>query len=229
MLLSKPLQQRINHGLVAMPFMDERRMARIGRGQSRKAVGEESEGVIARAGRHIGQDHCQRSRRQREGMLLVANPERAVFEFNMNLPRGEHFAVLISQHGDEHLVLQLDFGRLPIDVEPRCVAAGRPVLQHVPPVEIFGADRHVIGNDVQHLPHAEFVQAPAKLLVPLFASQFLVDSLVIDDVITVHASRCGLQVGRTVDVGNAQTLQIRRDLCRMVKRKSGIQLQTIGG
>ena len=81
-------------------------------------------------------------------MIGITDPKLAIFEFDLDLPGRQRLSILIAKHGDKHLVLQLHFGRLPIDIEPCGVAARLAILQYVPPAVVPRSDRHVVGNDV---------------------------------------------------------------------------------
>ena len=62
----------------------------------------------------------------------------------------------------------------------------------------------------------------------LFASQFLIQFLVINNVVAMHASGSGLEIGRAIHMRDAESLQIGRDPGRIIKGEAGIQLQSIG-
>ena len=119
--------------------------------------------------------------------------------------------------------------RLPVDIEEGGVAAGRAVLQHVPPVAVLLAQRHVVGHDVQHLAQPSLAQPLAEALVRLRAAQLLVDPAVIDHVIAMHAARRRLQIRRAVDVRDAEVAKIFGDGRGVLKGESLMELQPISG
>src|SRR4029078_2248116 len=67
-----------------------------------------------------------------EALLEVACAEfpGARIEFELDLAGEEHVAVLVAEHGHEHLVAQLWRHGSPVDVEIRGVVRGLTVLEH---------------------------------------------------------------------------------------------------
>ena len=55
--------------------------------------------------------------RQRQPAIAIREPERALFKDHAQVPRLEHAAILFLEDWEEHLVLQLDLARVPVDVE----------------------------------------------------------------------------------------------------------------
>ena len=55
-----------------------------------------------------------------------------------------------------------------------------------------------------------------------------VEQLVVGDVVTVRAAGPGLQVGRGIDMRDAQVAQIGNDGNRVPKGEAGMKLQAIG-
>ena len=97
---------------------------------------------------------------------------------------------------------------------------GGAVLQHVVPPEVFGGGRaHVIGHDVQNLAHRAAVQGLDHRPIIVFAAQLGVQLPVIDDGIAVRASGAGFQVGRGVEVADAQFVQVGHDGGRVAERQ----------
>lgn len=109
-------------------------------------------------------------------------------------------------------------------------AAGRPVLQHVPPPGVLaGADGHVIGHDVQQMPQALGAQGSTQAGVCRLAADLGVDMMRVDHVVAVRAPGRGLQRGGGVEMADAQRAQIVGNGRRVVQAKAGMELQAIGG
>ena len=60
------------------------------------------------------------------------------------------------------------------------------------------------------------------------AAELFVDVAMIDYVVTVGASGCGLEIGRAVDVRDAEFVQILRDVCGVVEGEVLVKLETVG-
>jgi hypothetical protein len=127
------------------------------------ALDLEHVGVVRRmAAPQIGHDRLQqrqdRARPDRIARRPVARVERAGVVHDRQLLTLEHAAVLLAEHGQEHLLVQLRFRRVPVDVEERRERRAAPVLQHVvPPVVVRAGDAHVVGDDV----HDEASRSPS--------------------------------------------------------------------
>jgi len=85
----------------------------------------------------------------------------------------------------------------------------------------------VVGDDIEDLTQAEFGETGTETLVGFFASQFGIDALVIDNVVTVHAAWSGLQVWRAINVRDSERFEIRSDPNGVVERKASVQLQAV--
>ncbi len=84
-----------------------------------------------------------------------------------------------------------------------------PRFQDVPPPSARPlGDRHVVRDDVEDVTHAELVQAVAQAGMTLLPSQLQIDLRVVDDVISVRAAGARLQIGRAIEVADAEILQI---------------------
>jgi hypothetical protein len=58
----------------------------------------------------------------------------------------------------------------------------------------------MVRHDVEHLTHSKFSEPPAKLPVPLLASQFIIDLLRIDDIVAMHAPGSRLKIRGAINV-----------------------------
>ena len=121
----------------------------------------------------------------------------------------EHAAVLFSQHGQQHLLVQLGLRRVPVDVEERGVGRAAPVLEHVvPPVVVRAGDAHVVGDDVHDEAHAALLQRRRQRVQVAVRADLGVQARMVDDVVAVHAAGPRDQEGRGVDVRDAQGVQV---------------------
>ncbi len=162
-------------------------------------------------------------------MLVVADGERAALPLDGQFPGLKDPAVMIAEdrheHGSDHLALR----GIPVDVEIAGVPARRAVLQHVPPPGIGPAsERHVVRHDVEHLAEPGPGQRPGQAPVGGSTAQLGVEAAVVDNVVTVRAARGCLQIGRAVEVADAQRGQIVSDGGSVVKGEARVQLDAVG-
>ena len=136
---------------------------------------------------------------------MVADRKRDAIATQAQIAVLEHATVMVGQHREEHDVPQARLRWVPVDVEVRGVAAGRAVLQHVPPPRIvWAADGHVIGHDVEHLPESGAPERFGQSRMPGRAAELAIDGSRIDDVVAVRAAFRGLQIRGAVEVADAQ-------------------------
>jgi hypothetical protein len=159
----------------------------------------------------------------------MADDEAPLLALDPQLARLEHAAVVIGEDGQQNRVPQLRFRRIPVHVEVAGVAARRAVLEHVPPQLVLAMDGHVVRNDVQELPQVVPPQGAAEALVRLTPPELGIHLMVVDDVVAVRAAGDGFQVGRAVEMTDAQVLQVRRDRGRRIEAETGVQLDAVRG
>src|SRR6476469_5204825 len=132
-------------------------------------------------------------------MVKVDDKKIALFADDRNLVARQCSPVMVAQNGNQHFVTQFLLKGLPFDVKESRIAAGRPVLEYIPPIMIVPPrDCHMVGNDVKNLAEMHFVEALAETRMGLSAAQFLIYMMMIDHVVAVQTSRRRLQIRRTV-------------------------------
>ena len=123
----------------------------------RPPFGKAREGVAEplQLGMRVAEDARVVQRADRQLVSIVGPDREAAFllvEFEGELPRLQHGAVLVPKKGNEELVAQVAAVRVPVDVEPSGVSRIRSPLQHVEPERIVGAaDPHMVRHEIQHL------------------------------------------------------------------------------
>ena len=167
---------------------------------------------------------------ERQERLVIPQEERPLAILQLQFARFEDLPILIAQDGQEDSVPQFLLDGMPIDVEVGGVRRGGAVLQHVVPPQVLGGRRaHVIGHGVQNLAHRAAVQGLDHRPIIVLAAQLGVQLRVIDDGIAVRASRAGLQVGRGVEVADAEFVQVRHDAGRIAERHfPRLELKAVG-
>ena len=132
--------------------------------------------------------------------------------------------------GTSTLLRSFSSARMPIDVEIRCIAARRPVFEHIPPIlVVLARDGHVVRNDIQHLAQVAFAEPLAEAGVRLLAAQFRIDVVMIHHVVAVPAAGSRLQIWRAVNVTDAKIMQIICDRRGIVECEILMKLDAIGG
>ena len=156
----------------------------------------------------------QRADRQLVG---VVGPDREaavlLVELEVELPGLQHGAVLVAEKRHQQLVAQVAAVRVPVDVEPAGIGRIRAPFQHVEPQRIVGAaDAHVVRHEIQHLPEPVLRERRHHRLESRLIAQLRIERVMIDDVVAVGAARPRLQIGRGIDMADAEPGQIGRQL-----------------
>ncbi len=119
---------------------------------------------------------------------------------------------------------------VPIDVERIGVETRRSVLQDVPPPPAaFGADGHVVGDDVEHLVQSVLREDDAHSPIRVDAPELGTHLLVVDDVVAMSATGSRLQDRREIHVRDAEVREIRRNHREFGETEVLRQLHAIGG
>ena len=87
----------------------------------------------------------------------------------------------------------------------------------------------MIGHCVEDLPHAVLLERIDKLSVILLASDFRIQLCRIDPVVAMQAAGARLHVGRCVNVGETNIVQIWNDGDRIAEGEAGVKLKPVGG
>ena len=156
------------------------------------------------------------ARVDRQLVLEVAQPERAVAEDQLQLPALEHVAVLIAEDRQQQLGVQLRLDRRPVDVEELRRRRARSVLEHVVPPRVGArADAHVVRARSRRRGGARGrATAATNASWAVGAAELGVDLVVVADVVAVRAARRRGEVRRGVDRADAEPCQIRHDVAR---------------
>jgi hypothetical protein len=192
LLRGHALHQPEQHQLVAMSRQDGAAVDVLRRRQAGEGRSQEAERIRPGTLLRAHQDGGQRIRRQRQHVPGALHLECHARARDLNPARLQHSAVLVGQDRDQDLLAQALFLRLPVHVEERRILARRSILQHVPPIAVLAAQRHVVGHNVQHLAQPQLAQPGAEMVVPFFPAQLRVHPLVVHDVVAVQTARGGL-------------------------------------
>ena len=219
------------------PLFQGRRL-RIGRqARPRVLVGE---GYERSAGRLIGRvcgrddgldDVAVTLRIDRKAVIEIPGGKAALggIVFQRDLAGGQRVAIGLAQHRQQHAAAMPVGQQLPTDVERRRARRFLAPLQHVHPPGIVGADRHVVGHEVEDQPEPGALQRGAQARESVLAAELRIERAVIDDVIAVQAAGTGFQKRRRVEMRDAERFQIRHDARGIVEAEVLAQLQAIGG
>ncbi len=192
----------------------ERREERRERGQRRRSRAVEHQRV--------------RRRRERKTVLEVAQREAAVDVLPAQVTGVEDSAVLLTEKGQQHLSAQLRTQRPPVDVEivgvVRVLAPGQQVE---PPGVVVAADPHVVGHEVQDVPHPVRAQRVDERAVLFGRADLGIERTVVDDVVPVRRAGARAQVRRRVDVRDPQRREVRDQRGRIGEAEAGMELQPV--
>jgi hypothetical protein len=142
----------------------------------------------------------------------------------------QHVAVMVAEHGHQHLAAEGGLDRSPVDVEMIRKLGSLAVFEHVQPPGVVGVHHaHVVRHRVQYVAHAVLGEGGAEALQILIAADLGIDRVVVDDVVAVRAAGAGLEVGRAVDVGDAQFRQVGHDGLGVLEGERLVELQAVGG
>jgi len=86
----------------------------------------------------------------------------------------------------------------------------------------------VIGHHIEDLAEIVLAQGVDVDGIVGVAADLGVEALVIEHVVAVRAAGAGLQVGRSVDVADAEIVQIGSELGGVLEGEAGVKLQAIG-
>src|SRR5207244_13227571 len=114
---------------------------------------------------------------------------------------------------------------IPIDVEEIGVRRRLPVLQYIVPPRVRGrVESHVVGHKIEDQAHAPVAESGGESVEILVGSQFLIERVMVADVVPVLASRGGLEQRRDVAVCDAKRLQIRDNTFGIAEAEVGTEL-----
>ena len=183
--------------------------------------------VAAALGRRR-EDGAQRVRVDRVDIVEVADGEGILVKRHLHFASLQNAPIVVAQHRQQHGVAVTRLGRVPFDVEKCGIAPGRTIFQHILPPGVLGADRHMVGNHIEHLAQPGSTEGVLHSLVRGLTAQLVVDAGVIDYVIPVGAARRRLQVGRGIQVADAQFGQIPGDFRGIIEGEFWPKLNAVG-
>ena len=168
--------------------------------------------------------------RDRKFMLEIAQEKTAGVVVHLQLAPFQNAAVLIAQNRNQHLVAQVGFERLPVDIEIRRVNRARPVLQNIGPPEILRlADAHVVRDEIEHLTHPAGVEFRDPGVVFRARPDGRVQLVVIGNVVAVQALGPRLEIRRSITVADPERVQVRHKSARLREGEVAIELEAISG
>ena len=175
------------------------------------------------------QHRWQRRRIQGKIVVEVANAGHALAALQRDLPPLDRSGEGSAEHREQDPASELALGRAPVDVEPARELRGRPVGENVVPGGVLAGGGHVIGDDVQHDPHAVRRERRVQRFQIRLGAELRINKVRVHHVVPVRASPAGTQDRRAVDVADAEPAQVRNEGARRGEGEAGVQLQAIGG
>ncbi len=168
----------------------------------------------------------------RETVFQVLNVYFPLFrcETQFQIAFFQDLTVMVAQDRQKHFAAQLWAQRIPVDVEIVRVGRRWSMFQHIQPPGIVTAQHtHVVRYDIQHEAHAVRCQGVGKTQEILWTANFLIQRIMIDNVVTVRAAFAGLEDRRSIAMADPETGQIRKNGCGIIEGEVLVKLQTISG
>ena len=156
--------------LVAVAGEDAWAVFKRGGGEAEEGSGDKGEGVGCAGGGGADEDGRNGGGGEGEGLAGGFDEEGGGFADELDFAGFEDFAVLVAEDRDQDLVAETGFLGVPLDVEEGGVAGAGAVFEDVPPEAVFGADGHVVGDDVKDLAEVIFAQGLAEGFVGFVAA-----------------------------------------------------------
>ena len=163
-------------------------------------------------------------------MLVVAHRERAglALEAEHELATLQHRAVRIAEDRNQHLAREIGILRIPVDVEERGIGRCGTVLQHIhPPGVVVSHDRHVVRHDVAQVAHAVARKRVDHRVEVRGRADLRIQHRVVDDVVAVSAARPRPQIGRAIEVADAEGRKIGDERRRVREPELAVKLNAI--
>ncbi len=167
-------------------------------------------------------------------LVRVVGPDREAagrgVEAQHELAGLEDGAVLLAEEGDQQLARQVAPVRLPVDVEPAGDVGVRAPFQHVEPPGVVGAaDAHVVGHEVEDLAEAVRPERRDHGVERRGVAELGIEAPMVHDVVAMRAARPRLEIGRGIDVADAEPGEVGRERGGAVEAEPGPELEPVGG
>ena len=167
-------------------------------------------------------------------LMSAVGPDRegAVFgiEAEIQVSRDEFGAVVVSEDRHEQFVAQVAPIRVPIDIEPTRVGGVRAPFENVEPERVVGAaDAHVVRHEIKDLFQTLLAERFVETREGRRTSEGRVQQIVVRDVVSVRAARPRLEIGRSIEVADAEFRQVSHPLRRVVEAEVRRELKAVGG
>jgi len=218
-------------------FLERGRLAISGFAVVAVFIGKRQQGGSGRRAAGIGRGH---DRSEDFGIAL-----RIDRKLVLEVPRGEAarrgvvakldftglqcIAVRASKDRQQHAGQPAIRDRFPIDVEGRSMRRVLAPFQHVEPPVIVGlADAHVVRHEVENEAEVVRSQRIAHARESLVAAQFGIEAVVIDDVVTVGAAGACFQKRRSIEMADAERLEIGSERGGVIEGEILGELDPIG-
>ena len=117
-------------------------------------------------------------------------------ECERQFPAFEHFAVAVLENWEQNPAFQLRRNRIPVDVEEIRERRRLPMLEHVAPPRVGRRiEPHMVGDEVEDQAHPALAQLRCQRIEVLVRPKFLVERVVVADVVTVRAAAAAFRSG----------------------------------
>ena len=118
----------------------------------------------------------------------------------LDLARCQRLAIGLAEDRQQHAAAVPVRQQLPTRCRTTPRAAILAPFQHVEPPGVVGADRHVVGHEIEDQPEAGVLQRGAQPREAFLAAELRIERVVIDDVVAVRAAGARLEERRGVEM-----------------------------
>ena len=118
----------------------------------------------------------------------------AAVESQRQFPAFEHFAIAVLENWEQNPPFELRADRIPVDVEEIGERRRLSVLKHVAPPRVGRwIEPHMIGNEVEDEADPVLAEFRRQHIEVVVRPEFLVERVVVANVVTVRAASCRFQ------------------------------------
>ena len=169
-------------------------------------------------------------RNDREPVIIVGDEKGPLLEGDLQFLVFQDDPVLVSEDGNENLILELLFHRVPVDIkEVRIDRTGTVFHDIHPPYIVPTCDTHMVRNDIEDLPHPVSPEFQDHFVIFPFCAYLRVQGIVINDIVTVETPLLCLEIGRCIDISDAEGVEIGDDRPCVREPEMAIELQPVCG
>ncbi len=225
------------HPALAADFLDALDIRRLARGQMFERGDdtlEFGEVIVSRPrfrrhrADHRPQDERRGARRNGQDVVFEGDPQSSLLEMQAKLAILQDLPELIAEDRQQYFPSNLRSGRVPVDIEIGSEGREATVLEDVhPPAVARLGDSHMVGDDVEKLPHPVISQRRREARELGFAPEVRAQAAVVGDIVAMRAPGACLKERGSVQIRDPQGVEVRNDRCRVLEAEMTVELNAI--